>query len=251
MFLDPFAGPRLLVDRCRSHIAVLQDYLKEVGARLELTFTHTEGRFLQYRARLSEQVEADKYLVFREAVNSLAVCLDIALCDAARIADKPIEKVKFPFAKTEKGFNGIVRDIGLGPAFEEWLTRVHPGYGQNVWIAHLHDLDVLTKHRIVVPLLAAAAIRPGTAAPPHVERGFAAIFGSTPVLLHDGAPVGTDLKGEQDPTGIFKLTGEVRMLLPDGVPFEGNDVVLLLEQLAASMLDYIASVEGLAEEMRP
>ena len=252
MFLKPFAGPRLLVERSRHHTQELQIYLDRVKSTLVIHFVR-ESESEPYVLQFSEHTDPKQFLVFREAINNLAVCLDVALCDAARLADKSIEKVKFPFAKTEKGLKGIIKDIGLGPHFEKWVADVHPLYGHNVWLSQLHDLDVLMKHRIVIPLLSSAPGAIDHLVPRHISDMLLGSLGldlsrMTVPWKHGGKLwSATDI----DPVVMAGFSGKLEMVLPKEVPFDGQSVIPLLSRLSEGMLAYISSVERLADRMKP
>ena len=256
MFLPPFEGPRLLVNRSRQLTACLQEYLEGVASRMTIRFDSTrEERCTKHVLRLSEAMDVEQFPVFRDAVNNLAVCLDITICDLARIAGKPIDQVKYPFAKNEKTYRGIVKQIGLGPIFEEWLQRTHPGFGQNPWLAQLHALDVLMKHRVVMPLLAKVGGQPLSRIPfpKEVAEGMRELWGIDPatatVKYTDGMVLrlGDD---NADPYEEAAFNGILEMVLPRGVPFGGEDVVPLLKGLDNAISGFIVDVEALSERIR-
>jgi len=152
----------------------------------------------QWRVRVHEELPAHLSLIVGDALHNLRAALDLLVVDVARmrhgIDEADLKRVYFPVAADREKF-ATDREIRktlalLHPAATKLIQAIEPYHqGEGELILKLHRLDILDKHRLLVPTV--AAIRPQ-------QFGF-----GMALPTHGDASVGADMKiHERDAQGL-------------------------------------------------
>ena len=153
----PFVGPMMKIDRATLHLENLLDLLERYSADAELTAHEVgfEDPNVIWEIRFSTQPAAAIPLIIGDIAHNLRSALDLMVCDLARIQGKSAEGLKFPFAKDAAALEIVFRKddharLGLGivddiRALKPFITN------GNKLLRGLHDIDVIDKHRLIIP----------------------------------------------------------------------------------------------------
>ena len=158
--VEPFDGPNALVSRAEQQIDRLCNWEEEFAnlsiPTLDL-ISSSETHALYRLSMNSQPIPMDVTLLLREIVSNLRVSLDVLICDAARILSMDEEfiqkKLKFPFEQSEKTLKEQFANMKLPDKLRAAITHVHPIFcDQTMALRYLHELDLIMKHRTVVPV---------------------------------------------------------------------------------------------------
>lgn len=155
MFL-PFDGPGLKVLRAIEHLERLAHMMEDYAgrARLEAVEIERDGQLVTWELKLTLPPPDAIPLMIGDIVHNLRSALDIMVCDVARLRGRDTHQFKFPFAKDkdalEKIFKLETRKIGDDVCAA--IKKLNPVIGGNYPLRSLHDLDVLDKHRLIIPV---------------------------------------------------------------------------------------------------
>lgn len=159
----PLAGPKLKVERAKSHIADLE---KEIGAfydgkPYEIRH-HRDAKTGEnvYTLHISQKIPAHWTTIIGDAVHNLRSALDQLVCDLVVANRKqPTRRTGFPIAGTLKRYEADAKGkIALtSPQAQRFISDLKPYDGGNPFLYVLHELDVLDKHKGIIPVGAAHA----------------------------------------------------------------------------------------------
>lgn len=173
------------------------------------------------------------------------------MCDIMRLKKKSTDKIKFPFAATEKDLNKLL-DGELkraGPEVCSLIKNFKPYKGGNRALRALHDLDISDKHDIVLPMsrqtLYALTVMRVT------------LNGKTTILRHAGSYEQLPAPEKVDPASL-----NIEMILPSnyadisivfaaGVPFAGEPALKILESTSDLINRIIQAFETLCFGGKP
>ena len=185
--------------------------------------------FQQWIIQFSEPTPNGIIHLAREAINNLRVSLDHMVCDLARLSGGNIDKAKFPFARDKKNVIEVLKGIKLHSNTAQYLYDINPLNAPNQWLRDLHDLDIIWKHRFLMPLLGVAKGQVPLPIPWQQQ-----IFGGEIVApWSHGSELW--LPDGEDPVPQLRLTGEMTVTLPRGVPFGGEEIPMLITNLAGGI----------------
>lgn len=233
--------------RARKHLSELERLVRTYGRSArpvwnkwwEPHYEHMQAWWLTW----SRPPPDDLPVIIGDVAHNLRSALDVLLCDLARGRDRSTSDLKFPFADgPEKWAENLGKtDFAnkLGPEIvaavaEMEAYRDGPGSG----LRHLHDLNILDKHRLIVPT-------------------FAACWADVPIeltagLTRDRLSGGMVRLGDGD-TFLVRKGLELSLLprprtgpipyfphgLPQGSPFAGHPVVETLSHAADSVHQWV------------
>lgn len=254
-----FSGARNKLARAGKHIAELSAEILAFRNRARLEFVRVEetGEHEVFMLRFSEP-EPDLSMVIGDAFHCLRITLDYLVCQVARERGHSDEYLKFPFAATEENLKKEISkrkeiDQDMAQVILSWNTF---GEGGCPWLYGMHLLDIIDKHRQILPSYVAvrarmpldgrvprevlAAVRPAWANSPAFQMLDSMV---ADLALGSAALV---LKG-RNPWHSFQLTEdspwEVRF--PEGLPFAGESVLAVLEILHKELPRLVDSFEAL------
>lgn len=153
----PFFGPAMKIERAKLHFEALIDLLERYSSDNKLIVHEVgyEEPEVIWEVGFSIQPYAVIPLMIGDIVHNLRSSLDLLVCDLARLQNQSIEEVKFPFAKDEATLEKILAKdhARLGADVVDAIRALKPfkGDGGNKLLRGLHDLDVIDKHRLIIP----------------------------------------------------------------------------------------------------
>jgi hypothetical protein len=166
MSTKQFTSPRLKIARAREHIAHLvgQLHLFSASKPFDLRWVNlgVEGKTRQgLKIFQTKPFPASFALLVGDAVHNCNTALDLLACDLVRLNDKDAAKVYFPFGKDEADFNKeiVKASFVASPQALSLLKRVKPYWGGDDWLRGLHELDLIAKHRLLLPAFISANVR--------------------------------------------------------------------------------------------
>jgi hypothetical protein len=155
--MDAFQGPLLKIIRADRHLeeleAVLEEFLRRMpyyrSARLSEHPGHVTGDLF-----ISEPPPIEIAMIVGDTIHNLRTSLDVLANDLIHIAGHKDKDAAFPFCDTEKDLDLIIKRRGFiraGTESVELLKSLRPFNGGNALLRGLHDLDIINKHRMIVP----------------------------------------------------------------------------------------------------
>lgn len=180
-------------------------------------------------------------LLVGDAVHNLRAALDHLVCACAIAAGGDPSSTAFPVLQGEHGLGRRLKaDVGdAGPLAVDLVRSLSPTPSGNPKLFALHMLDVIDKHRLVVPLACAMDVeiqvggynglpiitaRGQTAPPAQTSRFIPAPPGYEAALAHD-----------------FSFTGD--LVFPPDAPLAGEPCVEALYDLSAHVADIVQLFE--------
>ena len=122
----------------------------EAAHPVELKYTATE--IILERAKSPPPELA---LVVGDAIHNLRASLDLLACDLVRVNGKSTKNVHFPFAFDAKGLKEQIEKKNFNRASAkaiDLLHRIGPHREGNKHLRGLHDLDLMDKHQLIIPV---------------------------------------------------------------------------------------------------
>ena len=154
--VDPLIGPFLKLHRAHEHFDRLADVVTQYGARatLEPVEVETTGSKVTWRMQLSESPPGIIPLLIGDVIHNLRSALDILVCDLARLRGLGTKQFKFPFAENEAKLLKIFKDEHkrIGDDVCDAILALQPYTGGDPLLRGLHDLDIIDKHRLILPV---------------------------------------------------------------------------------------------------
>lgn len=154
--VDPLIGPFLKLHRAHEHYDRLVDVVTQYGARATLVPVEVEAKDskVTWQMQLSESPPGIIPLLIGDVIHNLRSALDILICDVARLRDLGKRQFKFPFAESEAKLLKILKDEHkrIGDDVCDAILALQPYTGGNPLLRGLHDLDIIDKHRLILPV---------------------------------------------------------------------------------------------------
>lgn len=152
----PFVAPKLKLARARMHLAELRERMDIFnGSNPFNIYINTYlDRNPDFLFGMIRPVPPDVSLVYGDVVHCLRAALDILACDVVRANDKSADDVAFPFASSGDALEAQIKRKKFdraSPDAVNLLKQFKPYPDGNDNLRALHDLDILDKHRMVLP----------------------------------------------------------------------------------------------------
>ncbi len=236
-----FIASRLKIARAEEHweefVAVSSVYIARNPIKLVVEVpTGFPNGMHSWTVRIGEALPPKLSAIAGDAVHNLRTALDLLACDLVRSAGGSTKGVYFPFAEREADLPEMIRKRNFqraGAGAVRLLREIRPFPSGNTLLRGLHDLDILDKHKSLVPVL-------GVATAPAATIRF---YGGDPTnvpsirsaINHDGQhlmimpavsniPVGSEL-----PFGLEINFGD------DAGVFAGHEIMATLRNLASEV----------------
>ena len=157
--MSQFIGPRLKLKRAQKHISAIADILKAFLATQPFKLSVVpDGIELQ----ISQELPAEIPLLIGDAIHNMRTALDLLACDLVRLNGKSAHKVYFPFASSATELDDQIKKKRFNRAGADavaLLKTKRPYTGGDVLLRGIHDLDILDKHQLIVPVFNTAMVR--------------------------------------------------------------------------------------------
>lgn len=159
MSSDPLEGPKLKVERADTHISDVGDCIKQYFETCPYTtFTELdasgEREFL--KLRLTNPPPRKIAVVVGDVVHNLRSALDqLACCLAIKNGFPDASDTYFPFAASREIYESksVQKKIRKLPqAAVQIIHELKPYLGGNNLLWSLHQLDIIDKHRALIPI---------------------------------------------------------------------------------------------------
>lgn len=146
----------LKVERAKQHIIDANNLIKKRRPFRYTVETDYEAGESSIGAKRNEAAIADLAIILGDAVHNLRTALDHRVWElvAPHCEIRDLKHVQFPFANSserlQERFKG--RKIDRGPK-DVWtaLEKLKPYLGGNDDLVLVHELDVLDKHKLLIP----------------------------------------------------------------------------------------------------
>jgi len=244
---DPFAGSILKIKRAYRHMQELDEcvktFLKSDFCLIQVDEDPVTGHHV-LRFSVTKTIPDDIPLAIGDTIHNLRSALDILICSILTFAGGNIASSNFPMHETrenladalEKGEIKRVRPDLVGFI----LDTIKPYKSGNFGIWALNKLDILDKHRLVIPVFAVTRL-----------SGISA--------RDDNNNTYTNLTVTVGPAGNINLirTGArmhitnygqpaIAIMFDKGHPFEGEPVIPTLHKLAKLTTELIEAFRAVA-----
>jgi len=161
-----FNGSKLKIKRSNRHIdelqGILSAFLKTDFCRLHTEKDLKDGTYV-LKFETTKEMPTDVPLIIGDAIHNLHSALDLMACEIVTLAkETPDRKTYFPFSKTR---DELIRTIDGGKIkaagsviIDLIVDTIKPYKGGDDALYNLHDLDILDKHRLLIPVTSIAAL---------------------------------------------------------------------------------------------
>jgi hypothetical protein len=158
MIAIPFHAARLKLERASAHIATLEreldDYLNRGPIRLTTRISEDPAYF-EFTIDVTEPVPVGLSTVIGDCIHNLRTSLDLLACELVRMNGGSEDSVCFPFAKDAIELEIQIKKRHLDRAHPDAvnLARAFQPYADgNAALRGVHDLDIIDKHRTLLPV---------------------------------------------------------------------------------------------------
>jgi hypothetical protein len=154
----PFDGPRLKLKRARKLLTELETEIAAYVAREPIWLEITEGKTFigkKWNVDVREEVPQEFSAIIGDLIHNLRAALDLLACELVRLNGNDDDDVYFPFSESESEFDKQLRRRNMDRASPEVIALLHrmePWPGGNKALRAVHDLDIIDKHQMLVPI---------------------------------------------------------------------------------------------------
>lgn len=158
MTSDPLLGAHLKIERAKKHI---NDFITEMNAfRAKNTYRvvadkHPRSGDITYRASVTEEIPVSWSTYIGDFVHNLRAALDVLACTLISANGAQVRRRHgFPIAETRKRFEADAagKIDGASDAAKRFIHRLKPYKTGNSALWQIHELDILDKHKAIVPV---------------------------------------------------------------------------------------------------
>jgi hypothetical protein len=168
MAMKPFDGPKLKLKRAIKHVAEIEsEVIAFSKSHPQRIITKLDG---DTEEPLVEQVATDLLprevsLLMGDAIHNLRTALDFAWIEAIRkLEGRAAESsTEFPVGKSREDLLAALNGIRLRESWPDLFSYIvsdlqpyHGGKNEAVWC--LHELDIIDKHRLLMPVFHWSAV---------------------------------------------------------------------------------------------
>lgn len=147
------------VERAKKHIIEANELLRKARPFVYVLETDNKAHKCATYAKKNEAVVNDLGLICGDAIHNLRGALDHAWWDAlfpdGKVDVPDARNAAFPFCELPERLDDIISTRLIGKPLPEIRQRVHdlkPYRGGNEMLFLLHELDLIDKHKLLVPI---------------------------------------------------------------------------------------------------
>lgn len=230
----------LKIARARLHFTEAKTLIDGFMSVARLTYTEEEvpeaTHMICYRSGISHELPQEIPFIIGDVVHNLRSALDLMMCDIARLRGKSASEIKFPFAEDENSLR-LKLEKGelkkLGADVRDALLDLAPYKGGNIALRGLHDLDIMDKHKLVIPAVTYGAIglNTGWAYMPaqRLSPSAATVYARRDIPKES---VLMNLNGSFEVSFVVLVGGPWSQPIEKQLPFAGESVLDVLERLS-------------------
>jgi hypothetical protein len=243
---DPFTNSHKKIERAEKHIADINSTLLEFtndpcSHSAEIKFDRDTGQnFLRISLR-EDLFPADKVaLTIGDALHNLRSALDLMYYG---VIENPTDWSRFPFDKTREELEkrwlvSALKQKQISSKFGKFvLDTIKPYEAGNPILWGLHNLNIIDKHKLLIPVLKLVAI---TGISLEDDKGRQ--VGHSTYFIDESCEI--RLRDADDRNVTVKDKGKVpaTVLFGEGTPFHGDGVVVALMGITEEVTRTIEAV---------
>ena len=244
-----FRASWLKIERARTHLEELHRVIATYISKRPVIAIVEESKevpdWVKADFVLVEPVPEVLAAIVGDIVHNLRTSLDLLASDLVRLNGGDASDVYFPFAKSADKLDGMIKSKKFdraSPQAVQLLNSIRPYEGGHQALREAHDLDILDKHRQLIPFSAAIRCR-GVGVHVnldvlHLNRSVGGLHGPAASMKWSGLLAGTRVPID------FDLLFEGR----EGIPFTQQEVIPTVETLVISFSGIIEAFENLYEK---
>jgi hypothetical protein len=241
-----FCGPRLKIERAKQHINDLHSRIWAFAATdfysLRVDKDAETGKY-GLKVEVRKPLPDDFALIIGDAAHNLKSVLDVALNEVVfRRLNRYDDYTRFPFKKTRDDLVNAINGALIKQASKEVanfiVNVVKPYDGGNDALVALHKLNILDKHRLLLPVMQVTSIVDFCAEDDRGNR----MVNATLVVTRDRAVTLFASSGNIQITNEGKAVPLV--FFDKGLPMEGQPVVPSLVQLTELVSGIVEGIES-------
>lgn len=252
MYLEPFEGPYLKLERAGYHLADLRETITSYQARAVPEFIKTERETDPWEIAISEPPPVVVSLQVSDIAHSLRSALDVMMCDIAIIRNAGLSDMTFPFSGDANAFAERLAAPTkaspfkkLGQDVVDLIEAAQPYKGGNRLLRGLHDLNNADKHRMVVPVVSFASVTANQSAALSKKYGAPIIvLGGSLVAFSVGEPIFDCLFADHPSDCLSFNESTMRLMFPNDFVLTGH-ILETMEELVNSTFDLVQSFDAL------
>jgi hypothetical protein len=226
----PFEASRLKIQRARDHIAQLIKSVAQFTERcpifMNVKLNDRDGNYVDYEVVASEEVPKYFSAIIGDVVDNLRCSLDLLAAELVRLNGGNDKNVYFPFAENANDIDHMIKKRNMHRASAEVVDLIKsfkPYRGGNAALRGIHDLDIMDKHRMLIPSISSIHYPIGGIGAPFGSIKPGNVLSKGTALLSAFAPMGLAI-GNRIPV-TFRLQIPIK-----GIPH--SDVVPMVQRLA-------------------
>jgi hypothetical protein len=162
MSKDPLHGPKLKIERAKRHIRDLDTEIAAFHGRRPyevIAQDDPQTGDQVFRVRIREEVPADLSGIIGDVIHNLRATFDLIAAEVVAANGGDRNQAYFPVSYTPVAFESGGRRKLKGASQEAiaLVERTQPYHAGNGALLTLHKLDILDKHKSIIPVGAAHA----------------------------------------------------------------------------------------------
>ncbi len=251
---ENFLGAKLKVKRAKTHIQELnkhiEDYLKSQPIKVVVEKDPNSPNY-NWTLRVKHDVPLCFAAIIGDIIHNLRASLDLLATELVAKSDGNPKHVYFPFANDENSLDEMINKRHIDRAGDKAIALIKslkPYKGGNDLLRALHDLDIIDKHRSLIPVAHYAGI-----------KYFQIVNASGPILtikdmhcgpIRDGMilmrmPPANNVKVGQSFEPVIKLTLDKEVIGNDDELIQLlNSIVTMIEEIISMFEEHLEAQSG-------
>jgi hypothetical protein len=243
-----FLNSALKIQAAKRHVNDLEERisafvdLKAIG--IEALPAREPGR-TAWTIRVFQEIPNDFVTYVGDTIHNLRSSLDYIAVTAVELNGKSPRGVSFPFAENEASLEAMIVDKKFNRAHAEvvnLLKTFKPYHGGNSTLRAIHDLDIVDKHRDIIPTAVYSRLPLLSSPGLTVVRGIFSVTEGQTVLNEPNEPFA--------PMHRF-MPLEFGFRFPVDSVFSDLEVIPTLNKMVSEIETIVGSFEGLISRIHP
>jgi hypothetical protein len=239
----PMESSLLKINRANSHIQELKGMVSTfLDSNPYRLFIKEDGMKNIIGFEITEALPPSVPLIIGDAIHNLRSSLDLLACSLVEKMGKSTNNVYFPFAKSQTELSAAIKNRNIYKSGKEVVQiikdEIRPYKTGNYFLWALHKLDIVDKHKLIIPLIDIIEIKDVVAIDERNNRvHISSIKASGPNKTMNLVSMGRVVKFEHNPKATFGI------FFQPGQLFEGEPVVPILNHLSKMVFGIVNRFE--------